>query len=90
MIARSIGQILLDPQVSFCSLNGSMPERNLNLLQCRVAFVGEFGEGAPEIVRGDGNSNTLAILLNGGEDRLRTHSGTDVVTLVHAPQQAAV
>src|ERR1035438_2411212 len=42
VVAGGVGEVLLDAEVAFGSLNGSMTQRNLDLFERGVAFVGEF------------------------------------------------
>jgi len=46
VIAGGVGEVLLDAEVPFSRLDGSVTERNLDLLEGGVTFVGEFGEGS--------------------------------------------
>jgi len=59
MVARSIREVLPHAQVAFGSLNGSMAERNLDLLQCGAAAVSELREAAACIVRRQLNSDAI-------------------------------
>lgn len=49
-VAGSRRQVLRDTKIPFCCLDGGMAERELNLLNGRIAFVGEFGEGTAQVV----------------------------------------
>ena len=51
VVTGSVLEILTNTQVSLCSLNRRMAEGELDLLEGGAAAVGQFGEGAAEIVR---------------------------------------
>ena len=53
MIARRVGQILLDAEIFFGRLNRIVSERELNLVDRRAALVREFGECSSKVVRRD-------------------------------------
>ena len=46
-------EVLPQSQVALGGLDGDMAEADLDLLERRAAEVGELGEGAPQVVRGD-------------------------------------
>ena len=49
-VAGSVGKILPDAQVAFGGLDGGVAERELDLLEGGVAFVGELGEGTAQVI----------------------------------------
>jgi hypothetical protein len=50
-VARRVGQIELGAEVALGGLDGLVAERELDLLERRLAGAGELGERAPQIVR---------------------------------------
>ena len=77
MIAGGVGEVLLNSEVAFGRLNGSMPQRNLDLLERGVTPVGESGEGSSQVVRRDFNADRAAVLLDDLENGLGGHAGAD-------------
>ena len=59
-------QVLSGSQLALGGLNGGMAEGDLDLLERRAVEVGELGEGAPQIMRGDPAEAGLAGI---GDDR---------------------
>ncbi len=55
-------EILPHAQIPFRRHDRGMPERQLDLLERGVTFVGQLGEGAPQIMRAARNADVTAIL----------------------------
>src|ERR1035441_9931636 len=91
VVAGGVGEVLFDAEVAFGRLNGSMSERNLDLFEGGVTFVGEFGKGATQVMGGDLDPDPPAILLDNLEHGLRGHAGADdAVAFVDGAQQPAL
>ena len=46
-------EILFAAEITFCGLDGCMPQQKLNLLQFTATVVAQLRTGSPQIVRGD-------------------------------------
>ena len=61
MIAGGVGEVLFETNIFFGSLNSGVAQGDLDLFEGVVALVGEFGEGAAEVVGRDGQRGSLSV-----------------------------
>src|ERR1035441_9319463 len=88
VIAGGVGEVLCDAEVAFGGLDGGVSQRNLDLFEGGVTLVGEFGEGATEVMGSDFHPDPLAVRLDHLKNGLRGHAGADdAVTFVDGAQQ---
>ena len=88
MIAGGVGEVLFETNIFFGGLNRGVAQGDLDLFEGGVAPVGEFGEGAAEVVGRDGRTEPAAAAVDHVVDGLGAHSlPGDVVALVHRPKQ---
>jgi hypothetical protein len=69
-VARGVGETLANAEVAFGRENGFMPEGKLDPFEGRSAAVGELGEGAAEIVGGNGKPELFGVTAHNQIDGL--------------------
>src|SRR5215213_6411038 len=87
VIARSIGEILLNSEIPFRGLNGRVSEGDLDLIELSAAFVSKLGISTPQIMRGD----SLAAGFHASPNPLRGQGFPGhMVALIDTPKYKAV
>jgi hypothetical protein len=74
VITREVGEGLLHTQIPFGGLNRRMPQRDLDLLEGSAALVGQFGEGAADVVGRECGAEPVSVSLDHLVDGLGAHS----------------
>ncbi|HET9403155.1 MAG TPA: hypothetical protein VFO57_01075 [Burkholderiales bacterium] len=60
-VAGSVDEVLIDTEVALGGFERRMAERELDLVDGGLAAVGQFGEGAAEVVRRNLEAQRLTI-----------------------------
>jgi hypothetical protein len=85
-VARRVGQIELGAEVALGGLDGLVAERELDLLERRLAGAGELGERAPQIVRRQVPAELTRVGADNIRDGVRGHPPRSYLPMIFAGQ----
>ena len=74
-VIDSVPKLLLAPEISFCSLDGDMPQEELDLIQFATGKVAQAGAGATKVMRSEFlDTGACGSLSNNPPNDFRRHS----------------